>query len=157
MTVAIRPAQLNDYADIERLWLELNAHHADAEPDLIKRVETYQSEESFEAVLKDPLQEILTLCDEDELVGAVWLVERMHQGGQAIEMPVAFIQELCTRKSERRRGYGRLLMRAAEEWARDRGLVRLEFNVWANNDTALSFYEALGFGIARHEMFKPLD
>ncbi len=47
-------------------------------------------------------------------------------------------------------------MQAIENWAKERQLDRIEFNVWANNANAIAFYESLGFGYARHEMFKNL-
>lgn len=157
MNLETRPAKAEDYESVERLWLELNAHHVEVEPELIQPVDEYQSRESYNAVIRDPGQEILLLCDGADVVGAVWLVQRMHEGGQAIEMPVAFIQEICTKRSKRRRGYGRALMNAAERWGNARGCARLEFNVWAGNKAAISFYEALGFSYARHEMYKRLD
>ena len=143
-----------DYESVEALWLELNRHHVRAEPELIKPVDTYLSRDDYNAVVQDPKQTILLLLEESNIVGAAWLVERMHVGGQAIEMPVAFMQEFCTRESRRRRGLGQELMKAVEQWAKERDVARIEFNVWAGNKSAISFYEKLGFGYARHEMYK---
>jgi len=153
----IRTAEATDYPNVETLWLELNAHHVKADPSVIQSVTQYQSLESYESVLQDPNQEILLLCDGADVLGAAWLVERKHEGGQAIEMPIAFVQEFCTKQSERRRGLGRQLMQAVEQWARQRDLVRVELNVWAGNADAISFYESLDFGYARHELFKTVD
>ena len=145
-----------DYESVEALWLELNRHHVRAEPELIKPVDTYLSRDDYNAVVQDPKQAILLLIGESDVVGAAWLVERMHEGGQAIEMPVVFVQEFCTQESRRGLGYGRQLMSSVEKWARERNLARIEFNVWAGNSSAISFYERLGFGYARYEMFKVL-
>ena len=45
----------------------------------------------------------------------------------------------------RRRGHGRALMRAAEEWAREAGVLKLELHVFPHNRPALSLYESLGY------------
>lgn len=53
----------------------------------------------------------------------------------------------------RGRGVGRMLMRAAEEWARDRGLEQLL--LWAAGESP-SFYEAVGFRRPHIVMERPL-
>jgi len=149
----IRPATQADYNQVEKLCLELNALHSEIESELIQPVDTYMGEDDYRAVLKDPLQEILVL-DEGQIVGVAWVAERKHQGGQAIEMSVAFVQEICVLKSRKGTGCGRALMESVEEWARTRSLKKIEFNVWARNTEAIKFYESLGYGYARHEMSK---
>jgi L-phenylalanine/L-methionine N-acetyltransferase len=45
----------------------------------------------------------------------------------------------------RRRGAGRELMRAAEEWARASGVRKIELHVFPYNAGAIALYEALGY------------
>ncbi|HWM13528.1 MAG TPA: GNAT family protein [Gaiellaceae bacterium] len=45
----------------------------------------------------------------------------------------------------RRQGIGRALMEAAEDWARDVGVRKLELHVFPYNEAALGLYEALGY------------
>jgi RimJ/RimL family protein N-acetyltransferase len=45
----------------------------------------------------------------------------------------------------RRRGFGRALMRAAEEWAREAGVRKLELHVFPHNEPAIALYESLGY------------
>jgi ribosomal protein S18 acetylase RimI-like enzyme len=56
-----------------------------------------------------------------------------------------------------RRGTGRALMRACEEWARTRGYSLLTLNVFAQNTRAISFYERLGYGAEILKYAKELD
>jgi GNAT superfamily N-acetyltransferase len=44
-------------------------------------------------------------------------------------------------------GTGRALMNAAEDWARERGYLKLTLNVFAGNARARSFYERLGYQV----------
>lgn len=153
----IRTAADADYAQVEALWLELNEHHVELSPEFIRPVSEYVSKQAYAQIIADPQQDILLLCRDDTVVGAVWLVQRAHEGGQAVPMPVGFIHEICVRRDLRREGYGQLLMIAAEEWARKRRLAHLEFNVWAANSSAIAFYTAQGYTFTRHEMSKRLD
>jgi RimJ/RimL family protein N-acetyltransferase len=45
----------------------------------------------------------------------------------------------------RRRGVGRALMQAAEEWAREVGVHKLELHVFPYNDAAIALYEEMGY------------
>jgi L-phenylalanine/L-methionine N-acetyltransferase len=45
----------------------------------------------------------------------------------------------------RRRGAGRALMEAAEEWARRVGIRKLELHVFPHNEGAIAFYTRLGY------------
>ena len=45
----------------------------------------------------------------------------------------------------RRQGIGRALMEAAEAWAREVGVRKLELHVFPYNEAALGLYEALGY------------
>ena len=52
---------------------------------------------------------------------------------------------LMVARGSRRRGVGRALMEAAEEWARGVGVRKLELHVFPHNEPALALYESLGY------------
>jgi RimJ/RimL family protein N-acetyltransferase len=52
---------------------------------------------------------------------------------------------LMVAASARRRGIGSALMEEAMNWARDRGIVRLELTVFPHNAPAIALYRKLGF------------
>ena len=57
---------------------------------------------------------------------------------------VAALAVLVARE-RRRQGVGRALMEAAEAWAREVGLSKLELSVFAHNASAIRLYERLGY------------
>jgi RimJ/RimL family protein N-acetyltransferase len=52
---------------------------------------------------------------------------------------------LMIARGHRRRGFGRALMDAAEAWAREAGVRKLELHVFPHNGPAIALYESLGY------------
>jgi len=57
----------------------------------------------------------------------------------------AFVEGLVVAPRERRRGVGRALMAAAEDWARDRGALVIRLRSAASREDAHAFYRELGY------------
>jgi ribosomal protein S18 acetylase RimI-like enzyme len=68
----------------------------------------------------------------------------------------AFISDLVVSPAYRRRGVGRGLMAAAEDYARARGGRRIRLNVLARNAAARVFYESLNYVEKEIELEKGL-
>ena len=52
---------------------------------------------------------------------------------------------LMVAQDARRQGVGRALMEAAEDWAREVGILKVELHVFPYNEAALALYEELGY------------
>ena len=59
--------------------------------------------------------------------------------------PFAYVEVLAVAEAAAGRGIARRLLGAVEDWARQRGLARVELSVFANNTRARGFYEHLGY------------
>jgi GNAT superfamily N-acetyltransferase len=57
----------------------------------------------------------------------------------------AHVEVLAVEPSAQGKGVGRLLMDAAEAWARSRGYRRITLNVFAQNERARQIYERFGY------------
>jgi len=68
----------------------------------------------------------------------------------------AEVTELYVRQPARRQGVGRALMQAAVEYARHRGYAEIHLLVDPENEPALAFYRATGFGQDSWEMRRRL-
>lgn len=66
------------------------------------------------------------------------------------------IDDLIVRKVFRRFGVGRALVERAHRWALDKQVNQGELNVWEFNQTAIAFYEKLGYRTASRRMWGSL-
>ena len=99
-----------------------------------------------------PGMSFLSAFDGDLRVGYVWLnlEPRIATTGEAWIYDIEVVAEL------RGRGYGRLLLAAAEDEARRAGATYLGLNVFGTNLVARSLYEGSGYEVKTMQMRKAL-
>ncbi len=85
-------------------------------------------------------QELFTAWVDGRDVGVLWVGIR-SRGGR----PHAFVLDIEVTESERRKGYGRELMLAAERVAREHGADSIGLHVFGFNESAIALYESLGY------------
>ncbi|MEH0825374.1 MULTISPECIES: GNAT family N-acetyltransferase [unclassified Micromonospora] len=92
-----------------------------------------------------------TAYDGADEVGVLWLHTQQRSDGLH-----AFIYDIEVREQLRRRGYGRAMIRAAEQVCREVGVVSIGLNVFGFNTGARALYEQLGFEVTAVQMAKRL-
>jgi len=88
----------------------------------------------FRLALGKPNSDVLVLGDVD---GSVMVGHDGHRG---------WIYYLAVKPEYQRRGLGRVLVTAAEQWLLQRGILKLNLMVREHNHAVAAFYERLGFG-----------
>jgi ribosomal protein S18 acetylase RimI-like enzyme len=83
-------------------------------------------------------------------VGRLWL------GTVPEDEHCAYVYEIAIVESQRRRGYGRATMLAAERFVRAEGYARLGLTVFGFNVAAQRLYESLGYSVFKTRMVKTL-
>src|SRR5450755_841641 len=86
----------------------------------------------------------------DGLIGIAWVALQQEQKVGAWIYDTEIFDE-C-----RGRGYGRILLQAVEETAREHGCETVRLNVFADNTTAQRLYESSGYELAAMHMRKRL-
>ena len=56
-----------------------------------------------------------------------------------------YLQSLIVSAAFRAQGLGRLLVEAAQQWARERGATEMQVDIWEFAAGPLHFYERLGY------------
>ena len=92
----------------------------------------------FDLALSNPGSTILLARDGGRLVGSVMVGFDGHRG---------WVYYLASNPDCRRRGIGRALMNAAEEWLRTRDCPKIQLMVRGDNQSARGFYDAIGYDI----------
>jgi GNAT superfamily N-acetyltransferase len=105
-------------------------------------------ERRFRALARDSDAALLVAEDGDGRV-AGWI----HVCGRGFLTSDAFaeIDGLVVQASARRRGAGRSLVRAAEDWARGRGYAVLSIHSNVARIEARPFYEAMGYEVIKSQ------
>lgn len=112
------------------------------------------ADKQFASLLPDGLatvsQHVLIAEARGVRVGHLWL--HLPDGAGQI----AFVCEIEVDDAMRGRGYGRAIMLAGEEFAREHGASSLRLNVFAENVVARRLYESMNFAVTDMVMMKSL-
>lgn len=122
----------------------------DPEAALAQSVESHKS--VLPAGLDTPGHAIFVLETGGERVGLLWVAERDVAGRH-----VLFIYDIEIDEAFRGRGYGRAAMLLAEKEARERGIGRVDLNVFGRNAVARNLYRSLGYVENSVQMSKDVD
>jgi GNAT superfamily N-acetyltransferase len=155
--ISIRSARASDYAELSRLFDQLDRLHVEGAPWLLQQpARDPRPPMHLDALLADSDSAVL-VADVGECVGLATVRLR-----DAPSFPVfipqqhAVVDDFIIQANWRRTGIGRRLFGACEAWARERDASWLEVNVYDFNAAASDFYVALGFETTMRRMRKPL-
>jgi GNAT superfamily N-acetyltransferase len=153
----VRPMTEDEFATLRsRLVREYAAEHVRAgnwTPDEAEARAAAQTDELLPQGLGTP--RVLWLVAETTAgkpIGHVWIGPKPH-GGDATG---AWIYSIEIDPDERAKGFGRLLLAAAETEAERLGYSSIGLNVFGPNTIARNLYESSGYEIASLQMRKPL-
>ena len=141
-TLLIRPATAQDAAGVATLLGVLGYPCDRAE-----------AANRLRALAEEADQEILVADRHGELVGLVALDVRYYLPLGAL---TCRITALAVAPDDTRRGIGRMLLREAEQRARQAGAARIELTSAEHRLDAHAFYRACGYGEGAVRFLKPL-
>jgi aminoglycoside 6'-N-acetyltransferase I len=92
-----------------------------------------------------PLVELVAEDGSGTLVGFAEVGLRSHADGCDVSRAVGYLEGWYVSEKLRRRGIGRKLLQAAEEWARKQGCVEMASDALLENEVSQRTHEALGY------------
>lgn len=98
----------------------------------------------FAGQLREPLQTLLALDETGAPVGFAELSIRLY-AEDCVTDRVAYLEGWYVEPQSRRRGVGRALVRAAEDWARAQGCAEFASDALLDNHVSAAAHRALGF------------
>lgn len=140
----IRPVTENDYAIVAALSAESGELHHQGMPQMLTPDPI--SEKAFHELLANPLYTLLFAVDSGETVGIlIYRIDDMPRSDHFYAQRALYVQDVIISQAHQRKGYGEALMNYAVEAAKELGINQITLNVWAFNQSAVAFYEHLGF------------
>lgn len=138
--ISVRPVEPSDAAS----WLRLRAA---LWPDSTEAEHTEEIVRFFAREASEPAAALLSVDSSGEVVGLAELSLRPYAEGRR-SSPVAYLEGWFVVPEARRRGVGRALVSAAEEWARAQGCSELASDTQPDNRGSATAHRAIGFGEA---------
>lgn len=94
-----------------------------------------------------PMEWLVAEDESGELIGFLEVGLRSHADGCDTRHPVGYVEGWFVREEHRRKGIGKALLRAAEDWARARGSGEMASDALVDNALSQTAHAALGFEI----------
>ena len=135
----IRKASLTDVSSLNRLVNSADRGDTSrrgwtTEADLLDGIRT--SETSLRTMVENPDAEILVMEEEGDLVACVYLEKKGR---------VLYLGMLTVSPAMQAKGIGAMLMKAAEENAKQRDCSRIQMTVITARQSLIEYYERKGF------------
>lgn len=149
----VRFAQEKDLDRINELRKQVNDIHVEGRPDIFKA--------GFGAELRDHAQKLLCgensdiiVAERDGIICGMACVDYVNKPETPFGNARCFyhVQEIAVDANHRRQGVARELLEFMIADAKNRKLGKIELDVWEFNDSAIEFYQAVGFRQTRRWM-----
>lgn len=157
--ITVRFAEATDTDAISRIAQDVQGLHAAALPAVFQPASISSfSASDVNGLMVTPNQHLWVGLDGPRTVGYLY-AEVQRQQATRIKLPTdrLYIHQMGVLASDRGRGIGTALLRAARTFAAMHGLTRLALDVWAFNVQTRSFYEREGFKAVRTELWSAVD
>lgn len=140
----IREARQYDIEGVVTLWRMLQEDHQAIEP----RIRMSESSEQrwrtdFPGWVRSNVHGMFVAETDNRLVGLA-TVHPYWPAPVYEEREEAYVNELIVHPDWRGQGIARKLIRAVQEWARERGITQIRAGVIAANPAALDFWKKIG-------------
>ena len=154
----IRPAESRDVDRLLALYRPADDLAAELLPGFFKPAADYERPRAeIEAQIADADALLLVAEDARGVIGLLMAALRESPPWAGfVRRRYVEVVDLAVDADARREGVGRLLMAAAEAWARERGADSVDLTVVEGNAPALALYERLGYRMRSHRMWKRL-
>jgi len=158
MEISVRKATADDYNSLCKLFDEIDALHRDHLPHLFKKPGGAAREQDYYlGLIADENVALLVAEADEKLVGFGHTIVRDTPVFPVfVPRRYAIVEGIVVKSGFQNHGIGRILMDKMQEWATTKGAASIELNVYEFNETAISFYERLGYQTLSRKMSKEI-
>jgi len=158
MEISVRKATADDYNSLCKLFDEIDALHRDHLPHLFQKPGGAAREQDYYlGLIADENVALLVAEADEKLVGFGHTIVRDTPVFPVfVPRRYAIVEGIVVKSGFQNHGIGRILMDKMQEWATTKGATSIELNVYEFNETAISFYERLGYQTLSRKMSKEI-
>jgi ribosomal protein S18 acetylase RimI-like enzyme len=158
MEISVRKATADDYNTLCELFDEIDALHRDNLPRIFQKPSgPVREQDYYLELIADEKVGLLVAEVGEKLVG---FVHAIVKDTPAIPVFVprryAIVDGIVVKSGFQNQGIGSILMDKVQDWAIAKGATSIELNVYEFNETAIFFYERLGYRPLSRKMSKEL-
>ena len=148
-----RFARREDLDAVNVLRREVNDLHVAGKPEVFKPGFSDELREYVYVSWDDPQKDIVVAEESGAICGFAVLSHIVRPENPFMyQRDFLDIDEFCVASAYRRRGVAAAMVAFIRGTAKERGIRRIELNMWEFNQDALAFYEAVGFTTFRRYM-----
>lgn len=147
MNILIREGKLEDFEQMNELFEELDRYHRVNLPNIFKQGKIVGRDiEHIENMCQNSDCEIFVAECEGKLLGMAEVIKK-----RTVPYPLkkdrewVVLDTIIVKKEYRDIGIGKMLFDTILDWTKEKGVNRIEINVYEFNESAIGFYESLGF------------
>lgn len=154
----IRRADKNDINDIINLLYQVLKVHNIGRPDIFKPNTTKYTDEELYYIINNPLTPVFVAVDDDENVLGHCFCKFIQYSNDNVmtNIKTLYIDDLCVNENSRGEHIGKALYEYVLSFAKEMDCYNITLNVWATNESAIKFYEAMGLSVQKIGMEKIL-
>ena len=141
----IRRAEKQDIPAIGDLLSQVLEIHHQGRPDLFRTGAKKYTDEELTGILTDDSRPVFVYEESGNVRGYAFCIFQQYVGHNIMtDIRTLYIDDLCVDENARGRHVGEALYRHVLGFAREQGCYNVTLNVWACNESAIRFYEAMG-------------
>ena len=138
----IRNMKKSDYAEVDRLLLQIHQMDVSNRPDMFSPANQYMTQECYENLVDSPTVISILAQKHRDILGCCFVSLLGKEGLD--ESKTAYIDLLVVDEPHRRKGIGKALFQEVQKRAKKMGAHRVDLTVWNYNKDAVCAYESYG-------------
>ena len=150
--MVIRKITDNDMDQLAEIWKDFMDFHQAMNPFFTRRPDGHENFTTFALSLLEKEDFLLIGAFDGEIMAGYALAQEACYPPVFLMDKYCMLTDIALAEKYRGQGVGKKLIETVKDWAREKGLNRMELRVAHENTNARGFYEKMGFKDYLHQL-----